>query len=131
MHARRLGRLAEVAQQGRRKNVLNQGGFTGTADTGYTHQALQGKFNRHVLQVVITRTFQNIRLLAEASVIDNVMIGFYRRETSSALASLLGLPAARAETGQLRARAEGVARRVNVRRLRDTKTAPAAATSSS
>ena len=43
--------------------------------------------------------------LTEASVIDNVMIGFYRRERSSTLASLLGLPAARSETVSLRARA--------------------------
>jgi branched-chain amino acid transport system ATP-binding protein len=46
-----------------------------------------------VARAGITRTFQNIRLLTEASVIDNVMIGFYRRETGSTLASLLGLPA--------------------------------------
>ena len=53
----------------------------------------------------ITRTFQNIRLLTEASVIDNVMIGFYRGEKTSSLSSLLGLPTARAETRQLRQRA--------------------------
>jgi branched-chain amino acid transport system ATP-binding protein len=58
-----------------------------------------------VARVGITRTFQNIRLLTEASVIDNVMIGFYRRETGSTLASLLGLPAARRETRSLRERA--------------------------
>ena len=58
-----------------------------------------------VARAGITRTFQNIRLLTEASVIDNVMIGFYRRERSSTLASLLGLPAARKETVSLRARA--------------------------
>ncbi len=58
-----------------------------------------------VARAGITRTFQNIRLLAEASVVDNVMIGFYRRETTSTFASLLGLPAARGETGTLRARA--------------------------
>ena len=59
-----------------------------------------------VARAGITRTFQNIRLLTEASVIDNVMIGFYRRERSSTLASLLGLPAARKETISLRARAD-------------------------
>ena len=58
-----------------------------------------------VARAGITRTFQNIRLLTEASVIDNVMIGFYRRERSSTLASLLGLQAARKETVSLRARA--------------------------
>ena len=57
-----------------------------------------------VARAGITRTFQNIRLLAEASVVDNVMIGFYRGERTSALASLLGLPSARRETAQLRER---------------------------
>lgn len=52
----------------------------------------------------ITRTFQNIRLLAEASVVDNVMIGFYRNEKASTIASLMGLPAARRETAELRER---------------------------
>jgi branched-chain amino acid transport system ATP-binding protein len=58
-----------------------------------------------VARAGITRTFQNIRLLAEASVIDNVMIGYYRRETTSTVASLLGLRGARGETARLRARA--------------------------
>ncbi|MFO1191903.1 MAG: ABC transporter ATP-binding protein [Rhodoferax sp.] len=58
-----------------------------------------------VARAGITRTFQNIRLLTEASVIDNVMIGFYRREVGSTVASLLGLPAARRETRSLRERA--------------------------
>ncbi len=58
-----------------------------------------------VARAGISRTFQNIRLLAEASVIDNVMIGFYSREKTSTLQSLLGLPFARRETRDLRARA--------------------------
>jgi branched-chain amino acid transport system ATP-binding protein len=48
----------------------------------------------------LARTFQNIRLLPEASVVENVMIGFHRHEDSSLLAALLGLPAARRETRQ-------------------------------
>jgi ABC-type sugar transport system ATPase subunit len=57
-----------------------------------------------VARAGITRTFQNIRLLAEASVIDNVMIGFYRRESTPAWASLLG-PAFRAARDAQPARA--------------------------
>jgi branched-chain amino acid transport system ATP-binding protein len=53
----------------------------------------------------VARTFQNIRLLAEASVLDNVMIGFHRLERSSLLASLLGLPSSRRETRSLREQA--------------------------
>jgi len=56
----------------------------------------------------ITRTFQNIRLLTEASVIDNVMIGFYRKETTTTAASLLGLPFARRESAAIRERAAGL-----------------------
>jgi branched-chain amino acid transport system ATP-binding protein len=54
----------------------------------------------------IARTFQNIRLLAEASVLDNVMIGFHRLERSSWMSNLLGLPTSRRETRELRGRAQ-------------------------
>jgi branched-chain amino acid transport system ATP-binding protein len=59
----------------------------------------------------VARTFQNIRLLAEASVLDNVMIGFHRLERSSALAQMLGLPSSRQETRELRERARGLLKR--------------------
>lgn len=52
----------------------------------------------------VARTFQNIRLLPEASVLDNVLIGYYRLEKSSLLANLLGLPSSRRETRELRER---------------------------
>jgi len=72
-----------------------------------------------VARAGITRTFQNIRLLTEASVLDNVMIGFYRKETSTTLASLLGLPAARRETASLRARALTLLERFGMAHLAD------------
>jgi branched-chain amino acid transport system ATP-binding protein len=53
----------------------------------------------------VARTFQNIRLLAEASVLENVMIGFHRLERSSFVAALLGLPSSRQETESVRERA--------------------------
>lgn len=59
----------------------------------------------------VARTFQNIRLLPEASVLDNVIIGFYRLERSSLAASLLGLPAARRETQELRERGRALLKR--------------------
>ena len=58
-----------------------------------------------VARLGISRTFQNIRLLAEASVIDNVAIGFHRHEKASLLARLLGLPSSQRETRMLRERA--------------------------
>ncbi|MGE0503639.1 MAG: ABC transporter ATP-binding protein [Rhizobiaceae bacterium] len=50
----------------------------------------------------IARTFQNIRLLAQASVIENIAIGFHRHERASLAAHLLGLPSSRRETRQYR-----------------------------
>ena len=50
----------------------------------------------------VARTFQNIRLLEEASVLDNVLIGFHTRQRASLLAGLAGLPSARRETARLR-----------------------------
>jgi branched-chain amino acid transport system ATP-binding protein len=40
----------------------------------------------------ISRTFQNIRLLRDASVLDNVVIGFHRHEKTSLVANLVGAP---------------------------------------
>ncbi len=53
----------------------------------------------------IARTFQNIRLMRDESVIDNVVIGFHRHETTSLTANLLALPSALRERRVLRERA--------------------------
>jgi branched-chain amino acid transport system ATP-binding protein len=53
----------------------------------------------------VARTFQNIRLVPDASVLDNVVVGFHRHEKSGLWANLLGLPSARAEARALNARA--------------------------
>lgn len=50
----------------------------------------------------VARTFQNIRLLTEASVLENVMVGFHRKETCSLLSALLGFPSARRETARVK-----------------------------
>jgi branched-chain amino acid transport system ATP-binding protein len=42
----------------------------------------------------VARTFQNIRLVGDASVFDNVLSGFHRHETTGVMANLLGLPSA-------------------------------------
>lgn len=72
-----------------------------------------------VARAGIARTFQNIRLLTEASVIDNVMIGFYRNEKTTTMGSLLGLPAARRETASLRERAHRLLERFDMTRYAD------------
>lgn len=48
----------------------------------------------------ISRTFQNIRLMREASVLDNVVVGYHRHELSSIAANLFGLPQARRERSE-------------------------------
>lgn len=51
------------------------------------------------------RTFQTPRLLGELSVIDNVLLGAWRRERASLLETMLRLPRARTEAARLRAEA--------------------------
>jgi branched-chain amino acid transport system ATP-binding protein len=59
----------------------------------------------------VARTFQNIRLLREASVLDNVVVGFHRHEQTSLLANFLGLPSVWRERKELRRRATEVVER--------------------
>jgi branched-chain amino acid transport system ATP-binding protein len=57
-----------------------------------------------IARLGIARTFQNIRLLKEASVLDNVVVGCRQEEEVPAIAQALGLPAMR------HARAASIAR---------------------
>jgi branched-chain amino acid transport system ATP-binding protein len=59
-----------------------------------------------VARAGIARTFQNIRLLPEQTVLENIMVGAYREESAGLLASLIGLPS----VGRDRARIEAKAR---------------------
>jgi branched-chain amino acid transport system ATP-binding protein len=65
----------------------------------------------------IARTFQNIRLLHDASVLDNVMVGFHRHEETSLAANLFGLPSAWRERGRLRQRARALLERFGMTRF--------------
>lgn len=61
-----------------------------------------------VARAGIGRTFQNIRLQKEASVLANVMVGFHRHESCSLISAILGLPSSRREDAQLREKAMGL-----------------------
>ncbi|MFL7902062.1 ABC transporter ATP-binding protein [Azospirillum argentinense] len=61
-----------------------------------------------VARAGIARTFQTVRLLKEASVLDNVVAGFHRHERAGLAAGLLGLPSAVAEGRELRRRAAAI-----------------------
>ena len=65
------------------------------------------------------RTFQNIRLFKEASVLDNLLIGFHKLQDSSLVSNILGLPVARAETARIRAMAHDLLERFDMSRFAD------------
>ena len=67
----------------------------------------------------IARTFQNIRLLREASVLDNVVVGFHRQETTSLAANLVGLPSVWRERRHLRQRAAEMLERFGMTQYAD------------
>ncbi len=67
----------------------------------------------------IARTFQNIRLLPEESVLDNVVIGYFRKQRSGVMSSLMGMPAALAETRRLREQAWELLGRFGIQKYAD------------
>jgi len=70
-----------------------------------------------VVRIGVARTFQNIRLLTEATVLDNVLIGFHRREEASILSGLLSLPSSRHETARLKTAAMELLERFGIDHL--------------
>lgn len=59
----------------------------------------------------LARTFQNIRILPENSVLENILIGFHRHERCSTLAALLGLPTSRRESAEIARRGHALLER--------------------
>ena len=67
----------------------------------------------------VSRTFQNIRLLPEATVLENVVIGFHGHVKSSLFAQLVGLPSSLRETPQLFERGRQLLERFGMSRFAD------------
>jgi len=65
----------------------------------------------------VARTFQNIRLVPDASVLENVVAGFHRHEKAGLWANLLGLPSARAEAKRMNERAMALLERFDMTAL--------------
>ncbi len=58
-----------------------------------------------VARLGVARTFQNIRLLKESSVLENIVVGFHNRDRTSFFAQAFGLPAVRAARARFDRRA--------------------------
>ena len=71
----------------------------------FNGKVLNGKTPSQIAKLGICRTFQNIRLFASLSVLENVVVGACLRKSSGLLPALLYLPASIRETVRLRERA--------------------------
>ncbi len=77
-------------------------------------QALLTLKPHRVTAAGIARTFQNVRLFREMTVMQNVMSGMHCRSRSGAIAAILGLPSQRAEEAAIREACDACLRFVGV-----------------
>jgi branched-chain amino acid transport system ATP-binding protein len=68
----------------------------------------------------ISRNFQSVRLLREASVLDNIVVGSHRHERTSLLANTLGFPSVWRERRAFRERAARLLERFELTKLAAT-----------
>ena len=79
-----------------------------------------GRPSHVVAAAGVGRTFQNIRLFNDLSVLENVMVGWHLQRHATVVESLLGLPRARREERQAREVARGLIQRLGLERLATT-----------
>jgi ABC-type branched-subunit amino acid transport system ATPase component len=77
-------------------------------------RAIQGLAPHRVAALGVARTFQNIRLFADLTARDNVLVGEHLVRRPSMAARLLLLPAAAAEQREARERAGGLLQRIGL-----------------
>lgn len=82
---------------------------------------ITGKRPDLIADAGITRTFQNIRLFSNLSVLDNVRIGHHLRVKSGLLSSLVGAPSHRREEAQILENSMRLLEAVGLAHLRDEK----------
>ncbi|MDM0116100.1 branched-chain amino acid ABC transporter ATP-binding protein/permease [Variovorax sp. J22R133] len=71
----------------------------------FLNEEVSGRPVHSICCMGMGRTFQNLRLFADLSVLDNVMLGRHSRMKNGFLASLVALPSARKQEAETRARA--------------------------
>ena len=74
-------------------------------DVRFNGQSLVGRKRYQITKTGVARTFQNIRLFAEMSALENVMVGADARHRTSVPGAVLGLPTHRREERAGRERA--------------------------
>ena len=70
----------------------------------YDRKNLVGLQPNQVISLGIARTFQNVRVFGNMTVLENVMVGYHRLATVSLLDVVLSLPKARIEERHIRAK---------------------------
>src|SRR3569832_299221 len=77
-------------------------------------QRSDGRKPHQVLHAGLARTFQNIRLFAEMTALENVLVGRHARTTSGVVGAVLRLPGTRREEADSRERAHALLKCVGI-----------------
>ena len=94
-----------------------------TASSGqlwFNNQTMLGMKPHQVLQLGIARTFQNIRLFADMSVLENVMVGRHARTHAGIIGAILRNRGTRIEEAAIRQRAQELLALVGITRHSNT-----------
>ena len=94
-----------------------------TASSGqlwFNNQTMLGMKPHQVLQLGIARTFQNIRLFADMSVLENVMVGRHARTHAGVIGAILRNRGTRMEEAAIRQRAQELLALVGITRHSNT-----------
>lgn len=82
-------------------------------------QELNGLAQHQVARAGVVRTFQNVRLLRETSVLENIVIGFHLHQRTPLWANLVGTPDVWRERREFRAKAMALLDRFGMTRYAD------------
>ena len=91
-----------------------------TGELTFEGQRLNDLAPHRIAELGIARTFQNIELFENASVLQNLLIGHHVHQSSSLVANLFFTPAARRAEREARAQAERVIELLDLQHQRDS-----------